>query len=71
MSDESPVKRGEAAWKQEREDVARRNADAHKRADVRRRSRASIAEVRSREDAQREVEQLRALNAQLSKQQAR
>jgi hypothetical protein len=59
------------AWKQQREEISRRNDAAHKRAQAQRKSRLSVAEARSRGDAQREADQLRALNARISKQQSR
>ena len=71
MTEESPAKRGDAAWKEQRDEIARRNADAHKRADVERRSRMSAAERRSRDYAAAESEQLRDLNERISKQQGR
>jgi hypothetical protein len=71
MSDETPDRRGDAAWKYQRDEISRRNADAHKRAEAQRQSRASVAEARLREDAQRESEQLRDLNARIAKQQGR
>jgi hypothetical protein len=69
MTEESPVKRGDAAWKEQREAISRRNAEAHKRAEAQRQSRASVAQARVRADAQRESEQLRDLNARIAKQQ--
>jgi hypothetical protein len=70
MSDESPDKRGEAAWKQQRDEISRRNAEAHKRAEVLRRERVTIAAGRARQHAEQEAEQLRQLNARISKKQA-
>jgi hypothetical protein len=71
MTDEAQPKRGDAAWKEERDAISRRNADAHKRAEGKRKSRASQLSAQARADAQRESEQLRDLNAKISKQQAR
>ena len=71
MTDEPQPKRGDAAWKEERDAISRRNADAHKRAEGRRKSRASQLDAQARADAKRESEQLRDLNAKISKQQAR
>ena len=71
MSEESPAKRGDAAWKEQREAISRRNADAHKRAEGRRKSRATQLEAQARADAKRESQQLRDLNTRISKQQAR
>jgi hypothetical protein len=71
MPDESPAKRGEAAWKEEREEIARRNAEAHKRALGKKQSRASVVAASTRAENDREAEQLHALNQRISKQQAR
>jgi hypothetical protein len=71
MTDESQAKRGEAAWKEQREAISRRNAEAHKRAEGRRKSRASQLEAQARAESQRESQQLRDLNTRISKQQAR
>ena len=71
MTDESPAKRGEAAWKEAREETARRNADAHKRAIGKQQSRARSIAASDRAERDREAEQLNALNTRISKQQAR
>lgn len=71
MTEESPAKRGDAAWKEEREAIARRNADAHKRALEKKQTRASMVAASARREHDREAEQLHALNARISKQQAR
>ena len=71
MADESQEKRGEAAWKEQRDAISRRNAEAHKRAEGRRKSKASQLEAQQRADAQRESQQLRDLNTRISKQQSR
>ena len=72
MTDEhTPAKTGDAAWKEQRDAISRRNAEAHKRAQSQRKARASSAQEAVRADAQRETEQLRDLNRRLSKQQAR
>ena len=71
MTEESPVKRGDAAWKEQREAISRRNAEAHKRAMDQKRTRASTAAAYQRAEMDRETEQLRELNTRLSKQQAR
>jgi hypothetical protein len=68
---EDPAKRGDAAWKEQREAISRRNAEAHKRAQDKKRSRATLAAAAQREDLHREAEQLRSLNTRISKQQAR
>jgi hypothetical protein len=71
MPDESPEKRGDAAWKEQREAISRRNAEAHKRAADQKRNRASTAAAHQRAEMDREAEQLRNLNSRLSRQQAR
>jgi len=71
MTEESPAKRGDAAWKEQRDDVARRNAEAHKRAVTQKQSRATVAAKAARAEVDRETEQLRELNTRISKQQAR
>jgi len=48
MTDEAPAKRGDAAWKHEREAISKRNADAHKRAEGERRSREAFAAAAQR-----------------------
>ena len=72
MTDEhQPAKTGDAAWKEQRDAISRRNAEAHKRAESRRKSKTNQREAQVRADAQRESQQLRDLNAKISKQQAR
>ena len=71
MTEESPAKRGDAAWKEQRDAISRRNADAHKRALDQKRTRATSAALHQRAEMDREAEQLRELNTRLSKQQAR
>ena len=71
MTEESPAKRGDAAWKEQREAIARRNAEAHKRAQGQKKSRATIAAQSQRAEMDRETQQLRELNTRISKQQAR
>ena len=69
MTDESPAKRGEAAWKEQRDAVSRRNAAAQKRGQGERHSREGVAAAAARESLNREAEQLRDLNARITKQQ--
>jgi hypothetical protein len=71
MTEETPAKRGEAAWKEQKDSIAQRNADAHKRAQGSKRERATAAAAVARDDADREAKQLRDLNAKIAKQQAR
>jgi hypothetical protein len=71
MTEESPAKRGEAAWKEQREAVSRRNAQAQKRALVDKQSKAAVEAATAREARGREADQLRDLNARISKRQPR
>ena len=71
MSEESQPKRGDAAWKEEREAISRRNADAHKKALAEKQSRQSATAASERAELDREAQQLRDLNARISKQQAK
>lgn len=68
MTDKVEAKRGDAAWKTQRDAIAQRNADAHRRAQAEQRSRSGALEARLADDAQRERQQLEALNARLDKQ---
>ena len=67
MTEESPAKRGDAAWKQERDEISKRNADAHRRAQGERRSRDAFAAAAKREAVDREAKQLHELNARIAK----
>ena len=71
MADEAPEKRGDAAWKEQREAISRRNAEAHKRAEGRKKSRATQLDEMARAENQREAQQLRDLNTRISKQRGR
>ena len=71
MSEEPQSKRGDAAWKEQREEIARRNADAHQRSQSARRQRASAAATTAREGAQREADLLRDLNKKVARLQSR
>ena len=71
MSEDTPAKTGDAAWKEQREAISKRNAEAHKRAASERKSRTSYAQEAVRADALRESEQLHELNKRLDKLQAR
>ncbi|HEX8065702.1 MAG TPA: hypothetical protein VF520_04155 [Thermoleophilaceae bacterium] len=68
MSEETPAKRGEAAYKEQRDAISKRNADTRKRAKAERESRESVVDARLRADARREAEQLRDLNARIEEQ---
>ena len=71
MTDEAPAKRGEAAWKDERDAISKRNAEAHRRAQGERRSRDAIVAATKRDELDREAEQLHELNARIDKRRAR
>ena len=70
MSDETQARRGEAAFREQREAISRRNAEAHKRGQAERKLRESVVATRDRVVAAREAEQLDALNAQISQRRA-
>jgi hypothetical protein len=59
------------AWKEQRDAVARRNAQAQKRGQDKKESRATMDAAHDRAVRAREAEQLRNLNAQIDKRQAR
>jgi hypothetical protein len=67
MSEETQGKRGDAAWREQREEIAKRNVEAHKRGQAERRTRESEVETRDRIEAAREAAQLDELNAQIAK----
>ena len=67
MTEESPAKRGEAAWKQEREEISKRNAEAHKRAQGEQRAREATIAAHQRDALDREAKQLHELNARIAK----
>jgi len=71
MTEESPARSGHAAWKEQRDDVARRNAEAQRRAQGTKQSRETRMAAHDRAQSAREAEQLRNLNAQISKRQGR
>ena len=71
MSEETPAKRGDAAWKEQREAISKRNADAQRRSQDARTQRASQAASTARDDALREADHLRDLNKRLARRQAR
>jgi hypothetical protein len=71
MSEETGDMRGEAAWKEQRAAIAKRNADARKRGQAERRSRDLAVEARDRAQVAREGLELDELNAQIAKRQAR
>lgn len=70
MTDEIQGNRGEAAWKEQREAVAKRNADAHKRGRAERKLRDRAIDAQDRVRAVQEAEELQRLNAQIDKRNA-
>lgn len=64
---ETPAKRGEAAWRAARDEVSRRNDEAHKRGRAEQKARKDATADRTRADATREADQLRGLNARIEK----
>jgi hypothetical protein len=68
MTEETQAKRGEAAWREQREAISKRNADAHKRGQAERKVRERAAETRDRVQAAREADQLTELNERILKQ---
>ena len=67
MTEEPQAKRGDAAWKEQRDAIAQRNSDARKRAQVEQKTRDGAVDAQLREDAVRERSQLEALNAKIDK----
>ena len=68
MSEEQTEgKRGEAAWREQREAIAKRNVEAHRRGQAERKTRDREVESRDRVEAAREAAQLDELNAQIAK----
>ena len=67
MSDETPRTSGDAAYRQQRDEIAKRNVEAHRRGQAERKTRDRAVEDRDRMEAAREAAQLHALNDQLSK----
>ena len=71
MTDETPARSGDAAWKEQRDAISRRNAETHKRAQTEKKSREQVIAERDRADVKRESAQLRDLNARIGEQQSR
>ncbi len=67
MSEETPSARGDAAWRQQRDEIAKRNVEAHRRGQAERKTKDQAVEDRNRMEAAREAAQLHALNDQISK----
>lgn len=68
MPDEENGRRGDAAWKEQRDAIAQRNADARKRAQAGLKQRAGARDDGVREASLRERADLEALNARIDKQ---
>jgi len=67
MSEGTSGARGDAAWREQREAVAKRNVEAHRRGQAERRSREEAVDQRDRLEAARESAQLHELNEQIAK----
>ena len=67
MTEETPAKRGDAAWKEQRDAIAKRNASAHQKSQGARDARAAVSARTERADMEREAEQLRKLNDRIAK----
>ena len=68
MTDETPAKRGEAAWKEQRDAISKRNAETRKRGRTEQETNDNAAHARSRAHARDEAEQLHMLNERIAKQ---
>ncbi len=64
---EPEAKRGHAAWKEHRDAISERNAQARKRGSAERKIALSRVTDQRRADARREAEMLDAINAKLGK----
>ncbi len=64
---ESEAKRGHAAWKEHRDAISDRNADARKRGSAERKVALGRVTEQRRNEARREAETLHAMNAKLVK----
>jgi hypothetical protein len=64
---ERPEKRGHAAWKEHRDAISDRNAEARKRGSAERKVALSRVTERRRLEARREAEMLTVINARLTK----
>ncbi len=67
MMDENRGSGAEAAWREQRAEIAKRNAEAHGRGQAERESRERAIEARGRIQAVREAAELDELNAQIAK----
>ena len=66
MTEQPEARRGEAAWKQQREAVAKRNADTHRRAQEEKKQRSRQIDAQTRVRDAREAEELNELNARIA-----
>ena len=66
MTDETAPRRGDAAFREQRDELAKRNAEAHRRGQEERKVRDRSINARARVHAAREAEELAALNAQIA-----
>ena len=64
---EPEAKRGQAAWKEHRDAIADRNAQARKRGSAERKVALGRVTAQRRLDARREVEQLNTMNTKIGK----
>lgn len=71
MTDEPQPRRGEAAWREQRDAIIKRNEETHKRARAEANSRNAMIAARLQADAKREAEQLRELNLRIARRQRR
>jgi hypothetical protein len=69
MTEGTEGARGDAAWKEQRAEIAKRNAETKKRGQAERRSKEHAVESRDRVEAAREAAQLNELNAKIARQQ--
>ncbi len=67
MTDEPRQTGSDVTWKQQRDEIAKRNADAHRRGQEERRARDRMFDARGRVQAAREAEELHELNTQIAK----
>lgn len=67
MTDDTGASRGDAAWREQRAEVAKRNVEAHRRGQEERKERDRTADARARARDADENEELHQLNAQIEK----
>ena len=65
--EEQPQKRGQAAWKEHRDAISDRNAQARKRGSAERKVALGRVTEQRRVEARREVERVSVINARLNK----